>query len=150
MRAVIQRVLQAKVSVGNEQVSKIGQGLLVFIGIASDDVKEDVDWITNKICALRIFNDEEGLMNRSVVDANGDLMVISQFTLFANTRKGRRPSYIQAAKPEIAYPIYLQTLTAFENALRREISSGRFGADMQVSLTNDGPVTITIDTRNKE
>ncbi len=150
MRAVIQRVLSATVTTDDEVICKIGHGLLVLLGIAPDDELTDIKWLTDKISTLRIFSDEKGLMNLSIVDVKGELMVISQFTLFASTKKGRRPSYIQAAKPDVALPIYQKTIALFEKTLKRPVAAGSFGAHMKVSLTNDGPVTITIDTNNKE
>ena len=150
MRAVIQRVLSATVTTDDEVISKIGHGLLVLLGIAPDDELTDIKWLTDKICTLRIFSDEKGHMNLSIVDVKGELMVISQFTLFASTKKGRRPSYIQAAKPDVALPIYQKTIALFEKTLKRPVAAGIFGAHMKVSLTNDGPITITIDTNNKE
>ena len=150
MRAVIQRVLDADVIVGEEKISKIGPGILVLLGIESGDEQTDIEWIAKKICTLRIFNDGSGVMNRSLLETQGELMLISQFTLFASTKKGRRPSYIRAAKPEIALPLYLKAIASFEYQLKRKIATGIFGADMKVSLTNDGPVTIFIDTSDKE
>lgn len=150
MRAVIQRVRRAAVSVGEKETGAIGPGVLVFLGITHEDGEEDISWLTRKIINLRIFPDEAGVMNRSLLDIGGDMLVVSQFTLHAATRKGNRPSYIQAAKPEIAVPLYEEFLRQAEASLGRKVSRGIFGADMQVNLLNDGPVTIWIDTRNRE
>ena len=150
MRVVIQRVLQASVSISGAVTAAIGEGLLVLLGICEEDGKEDIDWLVRKIAALRIFDDEAGVMNRSVVDVGGDVLVVSQFTLMASTKKGNRPAYIRAARPEIAIPLYEQFCAALETALGKPVPTGTFGADMQVSLINDGPVTICIDTKNKE
>ncbi|MCL6268097.1 D-aminoacyl-tRNA deacylase [Flagellimonas myxillae] len=150
MRAVIQRVSRASVTVEGEVVSKIGHGLLVLLGIEDADDQEDMEWLSKKIVNLRIFNDSEGVMNRSLLDENGDMIVVSQFTLHALTKKGNRPSYIKAAKPEIAIPIYEKFVSLLEQHLGKNVGTGVFGADMKVDLLNDGPVTITIDTKNKE
>ena len=150
MRAVIQRVSSASVTIGGTVKSAIGPGLLVLLGIGHEDGPEDIAWLVRKIAGLRIFDDEAGIMNRSVVDAEGDVLVVSQFTLMASTRKGNRPAYIRAARPEIAIPLYERFCSALETALRKPVPTGTFGADMQVSLLNDGPVTICIDTKNKE
>ena len=150
MRVVIQRVLEASVSIGGTVTAAIGPGLLVLLGICEEDGREDIEWLVRKIAALRVFDDAAGVMNRSVVDAGGDVLVVSQFTLMASTKKGNRPAYIRAARPEVAIPLYEQFCAALEAALGKPVPTGTFGADMQVSLVNDGPVTICIDTKNKE
>lgn len=150
MRAVIQRVSRASVTVDGQVVSAIGQGLLVLLGIEDADDKEDMEWLSQKITNLRIFNDEHGVMNRSVLDVGGDIIVVSQFTLHAQTKKGNRPSYIKASKPDVAIPIYEAFVQKMEQDLGKKIGTGIFGADMKVDLLNDGPVTIVIDTKNKE
>ncbi|WP_318344118.1 D-aminoacyl-tRNA deacylase [Flagellimonas baculiformis] len=150
MRAVIQRVSRASVTVDGQVVSAIGQGLLVLLGIEDADGKEDTEWLSQKITNLRIFNDEHGVMNRSVLDVGGDIIVVSQFTLHAQTKKGNRPSYIKASKPDVAIPIYEAFVQKMEQDLGKKIGTGIFGADMKVELLNDGPVTITMDTKNKE
>lgn len=149
MIAVIQRVSEAFVKIDNETKAKIGLGLLVLLGIEEADDMEDVDWLSNKIVNLRIFNDEAGVMNVSVKDAGGEIVIVSQFTLHASTKKGNRPSYLKAAKHEIAIPLYDKTIEAISLALGKAIQTGEFGTDMKVSLLNDGPVTIVIDTKNK-
>ncbi|MCC5921355.1 MAG: D-tyrosyl-tRNA(Tyr) deacylase [Cyclobacteriaceae bacterium] len=150
MIGLIQRVSQAKVSVAGEVKGEIGQGILLLLGVGTDDEQEDVDWLTKKVVNLRIFNDEEGVMNRSLQDIDGELLIISQFTLHAATKKGNRPSYIAAARPEKAIPLYEAFITSCEQQLGKKVECGVFGADMQVALINDGPVTISIDTRNKK
>lgn len=150
MKVVIQRVSKASVTIENQEVASIGNGLLVLLGIINEDTQEDIDWLCNKITNLRIFGDENGVMNTSLVDVDGDVIVVSQFTLHAATKKGNRPSYIKAAKPDIAIPIYENFLQKLETTLGKSIQSGEFGANMQVALINDGPVTIIIDTKNKE
>lgn len=150
MRAVIQRVSRASVTVDGKKVSSMDQGLLVLLGIEDADGKEDTDWLSQKIINLRIFNDENGVMNRSVQDVGGDVIVVSQFTLHAQTKKGNRPSYIKASKPDVAIPIYEAFVQKMEQDLGKKIGTGIFGADMKVELLNDGPVTIVIDTKNKE
>jgi D-tyrosyl-tRNA(Tyr) deacylase len=150
MRAVIQRVSKASVSIDASIYSQINNGLLVFLGIEDADTAEDIEWLSNKIINLRIFNDENGVMNVSVKDSNGDILVVSQFTLHASTRKGNRPSYIKASKPEFAIPIYEQLVQQLSAELGKTIRTGIFGADMKVELLNDGPVTIVIDTKNRE
>lgn len=150
MRVVIQRVLHASVSIAGTETAAIGPGMLVLLGICEEDGDEDIDWLARKITALRIFDDEAGVMNRSVCEVDGSILVVSQFTLMAMTRKGNRPSYIRAARPEIAIPLYERFCQALETALGKRVPTGTFGADMQVSLLNDGPVTICIDTKNKE
>jgi D-tyrosyl-tRNA(Tyr) deacylase len=150
MRTVIQRVSHASVTIDGTCKSKIGRGLLVLVGVEDVDSQEDVDWLCGKIVNLRIFDDENGVMNRSVRDIDGEILVISQFTLFAATKKGNRPSYIRASKPDIAVPLNESFCATLQGALGKEIGTGRFGADMKVELLNDGPVTICIDTKNKE
>ena len=150
MRAVIQRVSGASVSVAGETISEIGRGLLVLVGIEDADGEEDLIWLANKIVQLRIFDDADGIMNLSVMDTGGDILVVSQFTLHAKTRKGNRPSYIMAARPEKAIPVYNEFISTLTNLLGRKVASGEFGAMMMVELVNDGPVTIIIDTKNKE
>lgn len=150
MRAVIQRVSRASVAIEGAVKSSIGQGLLVLLGIEDADTEEDVQWLSNKVINLRIFNDEAGVMNESLLDKKGELLLVSQFTLHASTKKGNRPSYIKASKPPIAIPLYEQMIRQLENDLGRSIQTGTFGADMKVELLNDGPVTIVIDTKNKE
>ena len=150
MRAVIQRVSKASVTVDGRVVSSIGQGLLVLLGIEDADGREDVEWLSKKIVNLRIFNDRDGVMNQSVLDVDGEIIVVSQFTLHALTKKGNRPSYIKASKPEIAIPIYEDVIRQLEQNLGKKIGEGVFGADMKVELLNDGPVTIMIDTKKRE
>jgi D-tyrosyl-tRNA(Tyr) deacylase len=150
MRAVIQRVSSASVKVDDKITGEIKQGLLVLVGIEDSDDQEDLEWLSGKIVNLRIFNDDEGVMNKSVKDIDGGLLVVSQFTLHAATKKGNRPSYIRASKPEIAVPLYEQFKQQLTADLGQEIQAGIFGADMKVELLNDGPVTIIIDTKNKE
>lgn len=150
MKAVIQRVLQSSVTIEQKVVAQIDKGLLVLIGIEDSDTKEDIDWLTSKIANLRIFADKQNLMNLSLKDIQGELIVVSQFTLHALTKKGNRPSYIKAAKPEIAIPLYESFVHQMEFELGKKIQTGQFGADMKVALLNDGPVTIIIDTKNKE
>ena len=150
MRAVVQRVREASVTVDGEVVSKIGQGLLVLLGIEAADTAGDIEWLVPKIGNLRIFDDSRGVMNRSLKDTDGELIVVSQFTLMASTKKGNRPSYIRAARPETAIPLYADFVRQMEGFLGSEVGTGVFGADMKVALLNDGPVTIWIDTRNRE
>jgi D-tyrosyl-tRNA(Tyr) deacylase len=150
MRIVIQRVSQAQVKVAGEVVGDIGQGLLVLLGIENEENPSDLEWLVNKLLNLRIFNDKNQVMNLSLLDIKGELMVISQFTLMAATKKGNRPSYIRAARPETAIPLYEQFLLLAEEQLGRKVAKGVFGTDMKVSLTNDGPVTIVIDSKNRE
>lgn len=150
MRAVIQRVSRASVIVDGNLISKIGAGILLLLGIEDSDAKEDIEWLSRKVANLRIFNDENGVMNTSLLDSEGEAIVVSQFTLHAATKKGNRPSYIKAAKPEVAIPLYEQFITQLEKDLGKSIGTGIFGADMKVDLLNDGPVTIIIDTKNKE
>jgi D-aminoacyl-tRNA deacylase len=150
MRAVIQRVTRASVKIDARIYSEIGAGLLVLIGIEEADDREDINWLCNKIVQLRIFNDKTGVMNLSVIEIGGDILAISQFTLHAKTKKGNRPSYIKAANPEIAIPLYNSFVASISSLLGKEIKTGIFGAMMQVEIINDGPVTIIIDTKNKE
>ena len=150
MRAVIQRVSKASVTVEGTITGQIEKGLLVLLGIEDADGKEDIEWLSGKICNLRIFDDEQGVMNLSVKDVGGSILLVSQFTLHASTKKGNRPSYIRASKPEMAIPMYEQMLQQLEMDLGKKIEAGIFGADMKVELLNDGPVTIVMDTKNKE
>ncbi|WP_422859104.1 D-aminoacyl-tRNA deacylase [Flagellimonas sp. S174] len=150
MRAVVQRVSRVSVTVEGRVVSKIESGLLVLLGIEDQDTEEDIKWLSKKIINLRIFNDDDGIMNQSLVQQDGDVIVVSQFTLHAQTKKGNRPSYIKASKPDIAIPLYERFLAQMEQDLGKKVGSGVFGADMKVELLNDGPVTIWIDTKNKE
>ena len=150
MRAVVQRVLQAAVSVNGLVKARIEKGLLVLVGIEATDTIEDMQWLSSKIVQLRIFNDEDGVMNISIRDAGGDMIAVSQFTLHASTRKGNRPSYSRAAKPEVALEIYHRMIRQLETDLGKKIGAGEFGADMKVMLVNDGPVTIVMDSKNKE
>ncbi|MGN0037443.1 MAG: D-aminoacyl-tRNA deacylase [Bacteroidaceae bacterium] len=150
MRVVIQRVRHASVSIGGVGHSAIGRGLLVLVGIEEADGDEDIEWLCRKIVNLRLFDDEQGVMNRSVLEVGADILVVSQFTLHASTRKGNRPSYIRAAKPAIAIPLYEAFCASLSHVLGKPVPTGQFGADMQVELLNDGPVTILIDTKNKE
>ncbi len=147
---VIQRVSQASVIINEKKVASINKGLLVLLGIEIEDTKKDSLWLASKISQLRIFSDEDGVMNKSITEINGDIIVVSQFTLHAKTKKGNRPSYIKAARPEQAIPLYNQFKRNLSYAISKEIKSGEFGADMKVSLSNDGPVTIIIDTKDKE
>ena len=150
MRAVIQRVEKASVVILENEVAKIEQGLLVLLGIEIEDAKEDALWLASKIAALRIFSDKKGVMNKSITESGGEVIVVSQFTLHAKTKKGNRPSYIKAARPEQAIPLYQQFKDDLALAIGRQLQSGEFGAEMKVSLINEGPVTILIDTKNKE
>ncbi len=150
MRAVIQRVTKASVTIDNNIHSQIGAGLLVLVGIEDADTAEDIEWLSGKIVNLRIFNDENGVMNVAIKDNGGDILVVSQFTLHASTKKGNRPSYIKASKPEFAIPMYEKFVTQLNNDLGKPVYTGVFGADMKVDLCNDGPVTIVVDSRNKE
>ncbi|MEO9478772.1 MAG: D-aminoacyl-tRNA deacylase [Maribacter dokdonensis] len=149
MKTVIQRVAKASVTVNGEKISAIDNGLLILVGIENADAQDDIDWLTNKIANLRIFNDEDGIMNKSLVDVNGDVIVVSQFTLHASTKKGNRPSYIKAARPDVAIPLYEAFITTLESKLGKKVGTGEFGADMKVELLNDGPVTILMDTKDK-
>ncbi len=150
MRVVIQRVSKASVTINGKIKSGIGTGLLILLGIENDDTQEDIDWLTGKISRLRIFNDDDGVMNLSVKDINGEIIVVSQFTLHANVRKGNRPSYIKAARPEYAIPLYEKFVSKLERETGKTVQTGEFGAMMDVELVNNGPVTILIDTKNKE
>ena len=150
MRVVIQRTTHASVTINGQQKSAIGKGMLILVGIEDSDSTEDIDWLCRKIVNLRIFDDENGVMNRSILETKGDILVVSQFTLHASTKKGNRPSYIRAARPEISVPLYEQFCSALSLALGKPVETGEFGADMKVELLNDGPVTICIDTKNKE
>lgn len=150
MRVVIQRTTEASVSIENKIKSEIKNGMLILVGIENEDTTEDIEWLTKKIGNLRIFDDSEGVMNLSLKDINGEALVISQFTLHARTKKGNRPSYINAAKPDISIPIYQEFVNSLEKELDKEVKTGEFGANMQVKLINDGPVTILIDSKNKK
>ncbi len=149
MKVVIQRVAKSSVTIDGERVASIENGLLVLLGIINKDTEDDIKWLSNKIVNLRIFGDENGIMNKSLIGVDGDIIVVSQFTLHALTKKGNRPSYIQAAKPDVAIPLYESFVKQLENDLGKPVQTGRFGADMKVDLLNDGPVTIIIDTKNK-
>ncbi len=150
MKAVIQRVAHASVLVEGEIISEIKKGLLILLGITHNDTSEDIKWLSNKIANLRIFNDDDKVMNNSLLQVAGEVIVVSQFTLMANTKKGNRPSYINAAKPELAIPLYKQFVKQLENDVGKKVGTGIFGADMKIELQNDGPVTIIIDTKNKQ
>ncbi len=150
MRLLIQRVLNASVTIDGREHSRIGKGLLVLVGIENSDTQEDIDWLTGKLLRLRIFDDENGVMNLDVQQTEGEIMVVSQFTLFASTKKGNRPSYIRSAPEAISRPMYEKFVAAVEQASGKQVATGEFGADMKVALTNDGPVTIWIDSHNKE
>lgn len=150
MRVVIQRTTHASVTIGGQLKSAIGPGMLILVGIEDADGPEDIDWLCRKIVNLRIFDDDEGVMNRSVLETGGDILVVSQFTLHASTKKGNRPSYIRAAAHEISIPMYEKFCKAMQSALQKPVKTGVFGAYMKVSLLNDGPVTICMDTKNKE
>lgn len=147
MKTVVQRVAHSSVTIDGKVKSSIGEGLMVLVGIVEDDGKEDIDWLVRKISGLRIFNDENGVMNRSVVDVNGEVLVISQFTLMADCRRGNRPSYVRAAKHEISVPLYEGFCSGLSAALGKPVGTGEFGADMKVDLLNDGPVTIILDSK---
>lgn len=150
MRAVIQRVAHASVTIDGAVKSSIGHGYLVLLGCANDDTQEDIDWLTKKIAALRVFDDENGVMNRSVVDVGGEVLVVSQFTLWASYKKGNRPSYLRAGSHEVTIPLYENFVKTMSAQLGKPVQTGEFGADMKVELLNDGPVTICMDTKNKE
>lgn len=150
MRTVIQRVSEASVTIDGVMKSSIQSGLLILLGIEDEDDAEDIEWLGNKIANLRIFNDDQGVMNRSVIETNGELLVVSQFTLHASTKKGNRPSYLRASKPNIAIPLYEAFVQRLAIIAQRPVQTGEFGADMKVRLLNDGPVTILMDTKNKE
>lgn len=150
MKAVVQRVKTASVEINGEKVADIKNGMLILLGIVDEDNSEDINWLSNKLVNLRIFNDTDGVMNNSVKDVNGEMIVVSQFTLHANTKKGHRPSYNKASKPDVAIPLYEAFLKRLAVDFGKPVQTGEFGADMQVGLVNDGPVTIIIDTKNKE
>jgi D-tyrosyl-tRNA(Tyr) deacylase len=150
MKVVIQRVLKASVTIEGEMVASISNGLLVLLGVVDDDSQEDISWLSSKTVNLRIFEDENNVMNKSLLEVNGEILVVSQFTLHAATKKGNRPSYIKAAKPEVAIPLYETFVKQLETDLGKSVQTGQFGADMKVELINDGPVTIIIDSKNKE
>ena len=150
MRIVIQRVRHASVSIGGEVYSRIGAGFLILLGVCEDDTSEDVDWLVRKVLALRVFDDEQGVMNRSIMDVGGEALVVSQFTLFASYKKGNRPSWLRAARHEVSVPLYEEFCRKMSDGMGKKVGTGVFGADMQVELVNDGPVTICMDTKNKE
>lgn len=150
MKVVIQRVSKASVTIDRKKVASISSGLLILLGIVNEDAQEDIEWLTRKIANLRVFEDGNGVMNRSLLEVDGDAIVVSQFTLHASTKKGNRPSYIKAAKPDIAIPLYENFIKQLENDLGKKIQTGQFGADMKVELLNDGPVTIIMDSKNVE
>ena len=149
MKAVIQRVSRASVTVNGKVISSIEAGLLVLLGVGNDDDRKDIEWLASKTANLRIFNDDKGVMNRSLLESNGDAIVVSQFTLLASTKKGNRPSYIAAARPEVAIPQYEAFVEQLQAVLGKKVGTGVFGADMKIELLNDGPVTIVIDTKNR-
>lgn len=150
MRAVIQRVKRASVSIGGEEKSSIESGFLVLLGVEERDTQEDVDWLANKLANLRVFDDDEGVMNRSILDVGGEALVVSQFTLFASYKKGNRPSWFRAGSHEVSIPLYESFCSTLEKIIGKPVGTGEFGANMQVALVNDGPVTICMDTKNKE
>ena len=150
MRTVIQRVARASVTIDGKTKSQISSGMLILLGICEEDGKEDIEWLVKKIANLRIFDDEKGVMNKSILEVDGDIMVVSQFTLYASYKKGNRPSWFKAAKPEISTPLYQLFCNEMSQAINKQVATGEFGADMKVELINDGPVTICIDTKNKE
>ena len=150
MRAVIQRVSRASVTIDGETKASIGWGFLVLLGICEDDASEDIDWLVRKVAALRVFDDENHVMNRSIMDIGGDILVVSQFTLYASYKKGNRPSWIRAAKHEVSIPLYEEFCRKLSDEIGKPVATGEFGADMKVELLNDGPVTICMDTKNKE
>ncbi|MCI6828612.1 MAG: D-aminoacyl-tRNA deacylase [Prevotella sp.] len=150
MRIVIQRVSHASVTIEGNVKSAIKKGYLILLGVCEEDTSEDVEWLVRKVIGLRVFDDENGVMNRSIMDVNGEILVISQFTLFASYKKGNRPSWLRAAKHEVSIPLYNEFCTKLSEALGKEVGTGEFGADMKVELLNDGPVTICMDTKNKE
>ncbi len=149
MKILIQRVKHSKCIVDGKEISKIGQGILVFVGITNEDTTEDIEWLANKMVNLRIFNDDDGVMNKSCIEINGEIMIISQFTLHARTKKGNRPSYVDAAKPEISEPLYNKFIETVNSLTDKQSATGIFGADMKIELLNDGPVTIIIDSKNR-
>ena len=150
MKAVIQRVSHSTVTIDEQKVASINRGLLILLGIVNEDAQDDINWLAKKVTNLRVFEDSDGVMNKSLIDCDGDAIVVSQFTLHANTKKGNRPSYIKAAKPDIAIPLYEAFVKQLEIELGKQVQNGEFGADMKVELLNDGPVTIIIDTKQKE
>lgn len=150
MRVIVQRVIESKVVVDEKIVSEIKNGLLLLVGIEYEDTKDDIEYLTNKISQLRIFNDENGIMNKSIIETNGEILSVSQFTLFASTKKGNRPSYIRAAKGDFSEPMYHTFCSTLSEKIKKEVKKGIFGADMKIHLINDGPVTIIIDSKNKE
>ena len=150
MRVVIQRVTEASVTINHKLKSQIEKGFMILLGIGEEDTAEDIDWLCRKIVALRVFDDENGVMNKSIQEIGGNILVVSQFTLMASTKKGNRPSYIKAARPEISIPLYEKFCSELSKALGKPVETGEFGADMKVALINDGPVTICMDTKNKE
>ena len=150
MKIVIQRVTKSSVTIDDKKVALIKEGLLILLGIINEDTQEDINWLSNKIVNLRIFDDENGVMNKSLLDIDGEAIVVSQFTLHANTKKGNRPSYIKAAKPDVAIPLYQAFISQLELDLGKQVQTGEFGADMKVELLNDGPVTIIIDSKNRD
>ncbi len=150
MRTVIQRVARASVTIDGKTKSQISSGMLILLGICEEDGKEDIEWLVKKIVNLRIFDDEKGVMNKSILEVDGDIMVVSQFTLYASYKKGNRPSWFKAAKPEISTPLYQLFCNEMSQAINKQVATGEFGADMKVELINDGPVTICMDTKNKE
>lgn len=150
MRILVQRVTKASVTIDNNIKSRIGKGILIFVGIEEADNKEDIEWLANKVVNLRIFDDENGVMNKSAIEVNAEILVVSQFTLHASTKKGNRPSYIKAAKPDISIPLYEEFCNVLSSKIEKPVQTGEFGADMKVELINDGPVTIWIDSKVKE
>lgn len=150
MKIVIQRVSKASITIEGEKVAEIQNGLLILLGIVNEDTQEDIKWLSNKVTNLRVFNDDEGVMNNSIKDIDGDIITVSQFTLHASTKKGNRPSYIKAAKPDVAIPLYEKFVQQLEVDLGKKVQTGQFGADMKVELLNDGPVTIIIDSKDKK
>lgn len=150
MKVVIQRVKKSSVKINEEIKYEIKEGLMILVGFENDDTDNDIVWMSNKITSLRIFDDKDGIMNLSIKDINGEILIVSQFTLHAKTKKGNRPSYIKAAKPEISVPLYEKFIAEIQNLIKTKVQTGKFGANMQVSLINDGPVTIVIDSKNKE
>ena len=150
MKVVIQRVTRASVTIEQQLFSSINKGMLILVGIQADDTDEDINWLSSKIVNLRIFDDENGVMNKSVLDTNGEILTVSQFTLMARTKKGNRPSYIDAAPPAISVPLYEKFVATLSQELHKEVQTGQFGADMKVELINDGPVTISIDSKNRQ
>ena len=150
MRTLIQRVLKASVTINNNKKAEIGQGLLILVGIGNEDTEEDIEWLTHKIANLRIFDDEDGVMNKSIIEVKGEILIVSQFTLMASYKKGNRPSWINAAKHNLSIPLYKKFCRQMAEAIGQKVQTGEFGADMKVALINDGPVTIFMDTKNKE